>query len=258
MELTDSLSKVKKIELDKTWETLVEPTLKPRDVRDVWLLIFVLDEIASSNDNVVSIARRTIQRNLFIVDGRRLSKRVKRLSEDGWVSQFPTQHGRSYKYGPGPLLLNTQNLHFDWGKLAEQVCGANGLLSELVDSSTRAHGYLNNSGVMCLAAIKSANKPIQPKELKKHLSFFMSPATVTRALKKLKSLNLVEINQSGYLPAPNWKTILNQYENASGCDKRDEKIQKTTRAETIKYQKEQQLGSNASQKNWHFGWLEAG
>lgn len=249
---------MKKFNLDKTWEPLVEPTLKPRDAHDKWLLLFILNEIARKNSSVVPIARRTIQRNLFIVDGRRLSKRVKRLSEEGWISQVPSQRGRSYKYGPGPLLLNTENLHFDWCKLSEQICGINGILSAHLDSSSRAHGYLNNTGILCLATISSANTPVAPKELKNHLRFFMSPATVTRALKKLKALNLVEASHRGYVPTPNWKTILNDYENMSGADKRDKKIQQTTRQETIKYQKEQQLGCNPNRKNWYLGWPKTG
>ena len=237
-----------------SWKPLARPTSKPRDVRDTVLMMFILNEIVSSGSPVASVPRRTVQRCMFVAGGKRLSGHLKRLADEGWLTQIRSnQIGRGIEYGPGPLLRYDPALHFDWSNLSHQVFGPGGLLGELLDSSARSHGYLNNSGALCLAAISAANTPVQPKALKDYLGSIISPAGVTRSLKKLKELNLIVKDSEGYTTTKDWKSILKTYEVASGSDERSSRIQCSTRAETIDFQKKQKLGiKRSSELNWRY------
>ena len=236
------------------WKTLTRPNSKPRDVRDTVLLMFILNEIASSGSSLARVPRRTVQRCMFIAGGRRLSGHLKRLALEGWLTQIPSQQiGRGYEYGPGPLLLSDPILHFDWSKLSHQVFGPGGFLGELIDSSARSHGYLNNTGALCLAAISAADTPVQPKAIKDYLGSIVSPVAVTRSLKKLKELNLIAKVAGGYTTVEDWQTSLKNYEFDSGSDERSNRIQSSTRTETIQFQKKQKLGiKRNSELNWRY------
>lgn len=235
-----------------SWKPLARPTSKPRNVRDTVLMMFILNEIVSSGSPIISVPRRTVQRCMFVAGGKRLSGHLKRLADEGWLTQIRSnQIGKGYEYGPGPLLLSDPVLHFDWSKLSHQVFGTEGLLGELLDSSARSHGYLNNSGALCLAALSAADTPVQPKAIKDYLSSIISPAGVTRSLKKLKDLNLIVKGSEGYSATNDWKATLRDYEIECGSAERSSRIQSLTRAETIDFQKKQKLGiKRSSELNW--------
>jgi hypothetical protein len=237
-----------------SWKPLARPTSKPRDVRDTVLMMFILNEIVSSGSPVTSVPRRTVQRCMFVAGGKRLSGHLKRLANEGWLTQIRSkQIGRGIEYGPGPLLRYDPALHFDWSNLSHQVFGPGGLFGEILDSSARSHGYLNNSGALCLAAISAADTPVQPQALKDYLGSIISPAGVTRSLKKLKELNLIVKDSEGYSVTNDWKATLKNYETECGSAERSSRIQSLTRAETIDFQKKQKLGiKRSSELNWRY------
>jgi len=79
------------------------------------------------------------------------------------------------------------------------------------------------------------------------------PSPVTRSLKKLKEINLIAKVAGGYTTVEDWQTSLKNYQLDSGSDERSNRIQNSTRTETINFQKKLKPGiKRSSEMNWRF------
>jgi DNA-binding MarR family transcriptional regulator len=215
-------------------------TARPKEGPNSWnlreVLAYVLVEWSSTSSEFVKIPRRMLQRDWGRVNGRRVSKALKTLVEDGWLKMERSQEpGRAYSYQPGRRLRTDKNLFQAWLNFSNSVFGSDGLLGELRFRPARCFGVLNTSGLLVLAAILRSPS-IRTMQLVKLLAPVLSRKTVLSYIRRLEEAEIIERTSDGISASNTWESKLASLESESHASTRKTKVRLSTYQETIIFQ----------------------
>lgn len=183
------------------------------------LLADVLDRMGA--DDRVPLARRDVQEFFNRSGGTRVSKHLRGLVGEGWLSVTKRTRGAiPHVYSRGPLLRRRTLLSEDWQSIATNLWGDGGLLAEFRGSSAFGVGCLGPYRLLVLAVIVY-DPPVPGLVLRGYLGPWMSRQTVWAATNKLTDIGLIELAAGGFVPVEGWRKTLDRLvvELPAGADR---------------------------------------
>ena len=187
---------------------LPDPSQKPEGAFRGLLLADVLYRMGA--DGRVPLARRDVQEFFNRAGGTRVSKHLRGLVEEGWLSVAERTRGAiPHVYSRGPLLRRRGGLGDDWEKIAVSLWGDGGLLAEFRGSPALGVGCLGPCRVLVLAAVVY-DPPVPSSVLRGYLGPWMSRQTVWAATTKLTDVGLIEPTDGGFVPVEGWRETLDR------------------------------------------------
>lgn len=205
-------------------------TTRPTDLLDQFLVALVVLETSISGHSEES--QRTTSGHFNRSNSAKISARKNRLAKEGWLSLEKKSRGLiPHRYSVGKRLTSDPPLHNEWLGLAEALFGSNGLIRDWIGSPAWGYGCLSESGVLVLAGVKSAQKPIRPSHLATALGCMTTTQTISRWCKSFCEIGVMErLDDARYQLASKWEEQLQSYftSNPACCD-RQQRIHNTTR-----------------------------
>ena len=155
------------------------------------------------------LSRRCLAEAYNRSGGWRVSKHLRVLVGDGWLSLAKrSEDEKAHCYSHGWRLRQNPGLATEWEALGDALWGPEGLLSVFKDSAAFGYGMIGESRLICLGALIRSQGPVTKAQLFSHVGTLMGRATVSNAIDRLVSDNLVTRTDGGFIVVAGWESTL--------------------------------------------------
>ena len=155
------------------------------------------------------LSRRDLAEDYNRSGGSRVSKHLRVLVGDGWLSLTKRSEGeKAHCYSQGWRFRQDPCLASGWEALGDALWGPEGLLSVFKDSAAFGYGMIGESRLICLGALIRSQGPATKAQLFSHVGTLMGRATVSNAIDRLVSDNLVTRTDGGFIVVAGWESTL--------------------------------------------------
>ena len=162
------------------------------------------------------LSRRDLAETYNRSSGSRVSKHLRMLVGDGWLSLAKQSQGKkAHCYSHGWRLRQNPGLGSEWEAFGDALWGSEGLLSVFKDSAAFGYGMLGESRLICLGALIRAQEPMTRTQLSGHVRVLMGARTASNALNALERDGLVEKTQDGFITMTGWESTLHELVESS-------------------------------------------
>ena len=162
------------------------------------------------------LSRRDLAEKYNRSGGSRVSKHLKVLVEDGWLSLTKRSEGeKAHCYSHGWRLRQDPGLASEWEALGDALWGSEGLLSVFKDSAAFGYGMIGESQLICLGVLIRSQEPMTKTQLSSYVRVLMGATTVSDALDALERDGLVEETDDGFITMTGWESTLHELVESS-------------------------------------------
>ena len=155
------------------------------------------------------LSRRCLAEAYNRSGGWRVSKHLRVLVGDGWLSLAKrSEDEKAHCYSHGWRLRQDPGLTSEWEVLGDGLWGSEGLLSVFKDSAAFGYGMIGESRLICLGALIRSQGPVTKAQLFSYVGTLMGRATVSNAIDRLVSDNLVTRTDGGFIVVAGWESTL--------------------------------------------------
>ena len=162
------------------------------------------------------LSRRDLAEAYNRSGGSRVSKHLRMLVGDGWLSLTKQSQGKkAHCYSHGWRLRQNPGLGSEWEALGDALWGSEGLLSVFKDSAAFGYGMLGESRLICLGALIRAQEPVTKAQLSSYVGTLMGRVTALDAVDDLEGDGLIENVDGGFIAMPDWESTLHELVESS-------------------------------------------
>jgi len=200
------------------------------------LLAYSIERIKFRSEG--DIPRRSLQQKFKRTNGRLVSKHLKALVLEGWLSERTKSRGvYATRYALGRRFNRSRKLREEWLQLSTRLFGNPGLLSGLFSRDAFGPNFLGLNGLLVVSTLDNSKRPLSVKELHQYLGFFMSRQTIRNVLLKLAEQSpALAINVDGFWDSPKDLSLaLEIYEKTKGARARSKKTDRMISRERAKH-----------------------
>jgi hypothetical protein len=162
------------------------------------------------------LSRRDLAEAYNRSGGSRVSKHLRMLVGDGWLSLAKQSQGKkAHCYSHGWRLRQNPGLGSEWEALGDALWGSEGLLSVFKDSAAFGYGMIGESRLICLGALIRSQEPMTKTQLSSYVRVLMGATAVSDALDALERDGLVEKTDDGFITMTGRESTLHELVESS-------------------------------------------
>jgi len=200
------------------------------------LLPYAIERIKARKSG--DISRRDLQQEFNRSNGGLVSKHLKGLVKQGWLSiRKKTTGVYASRYATGKRFVRASQTRLDWFGLSSVLFGHEGLLLNLFSKDAFGPGFLGTNGLFIAATLDKSSRPLSVNELAQYLGFFMSRQTVKNVLFKMaKQSSPLAVNIGEFWESPSdFLQALRIYEANEGPGERSKKTHESIQLERAEH-----------------------